>query len=70
MQRNQATASVQFVRGRSLLPDVRDLAGVIGFAVNSVPVAWGRDQPMKFYSIEEFAKEIEKSMAERIDDEA
>ena len=34
--------------------------------VSSVPVAWGRDQLMKFYSIEEFAKEIEKSMAEPI----
>ena len=32
--------------------------------VTSTPVAWGRDQLMKFYSIEEFAKEIEKSLAE------
>jgi 2-polyprenyl-6-methoxyphenol hydroxylase-like FAD-dependent oxidoreductase len=32
--------------------------------VKSTPVAWGRDQLMKFYSIEEFAKEIEKSLAE------
>jgi 2-polyprenyl-6-methoxyphenol hydroxylase-like FAD-dependent oxidoreductase len=34
--------------------------------VKSTPVAWGRDQLMKFYSIEEFAKEIEKSLAEPI----
>lgn len=32
--------------------------------VKSTPLAWGRDQLMKFYSIEEFAKEIEKSLAE------
>ncbi len=31
--------------------------------VKSTPVAWGRDQLMKFHSIEEFAKEIEKSLA-------
>ncbi len=34
--------------------------------VKSTPVAWGRDQLMKFYSIEEFAKEIEKSLSEPI----
>ena len=34
--------------------------------VKSTPVAWGRDQLMKFYSIEEFAKEIEKSLREPI----
>jgi 2-polyprenyl-6-methoxyphenol hydroxylase-like FAD-dependent oxidoreductase len=34
--------------------------------VKSTPVAWGRDQLMKFYSIEEFAKEIEKSLDEPI----
>jgi 2-polyprenyl-6-methoxyphenol hydroxylase-like FAD-dependent oxidoreductase len=32
--------------------------------VKSTPVAWGRDQLMKFYSIEEFAEEIEKSLSE------
>lgn len=32
--------------------------------VKSTPLAWSRDQLMKFYSIEEFAKEIEKSLAE------
>jgi 2-polyprenyl-6-methoxyphenol hydroxylase-like FAD-dependent oxidoreductase len=34
--------------------------------VKSTPVAWSRDQLMKFYSIEEFAKEIEKSLSEPI----
>ena len=34
--------------------------------VKSTPVAWSRDQLMKFYSIEEFAKEIEKSLREPI----
>jgi 2-polyprenyl-6-methoxyphenol hydroxylase-like FAD-dependent oxidoreductase len=34
--------------------------------VKSTPVAWGRDQLMKFYSIEEFAKEIETSLSEPI----
>jgi FAD-dependent urate hydroxylase len=34
--------------------------------VKSTPVAWGRDQLMKLYSIEEFAKEIEKSLDEPI----
>lgn len=34
--------------------------------VKSTPVAWGRDQLMKFYSIEEFAREIEKSLSEPI----
>lgn len=32
--------------------------------VKSTPLAWSRDQLMKFYSIEEFVKEIEKSLAE------
>ncbi len=32
--------------------------------VKSTPLAWSRDQLMKFYSVEEFAKEIEKSLAE------
>jgi hypothetical protein len=32
--------------------------------VTSTPLARGRDQLMKLYSIEEFAKEIEKSLAE------
>ena len=37
-----------------------------GFSARASPVAWGRDQLMKFYSIEEFAKEIEKSLDEPI----
>jgi hypothetical protein len=32
--------------------------------VKSTPLARGRNQLMKFYFIEEFAKEIEKSLAE------
>ena len=32
--------------------------------VKSTPVAWGRDQMMKFHSVEEFAKKIEKSANE------
>jgi FAD-dependent urate hydroxylase len=42
----------------------RRIAGLM--FVKSTPAAWGRDQLMKFYSIEEFAKEIEKSLAEPI----
>lgn len=42
----------------------RRIAGLM--FVKSTPVAWGRDQLMKFYSIEEFAKEIEKSLSEPI----
>jgi 2-polyprenyl-6-methoxyphenol hydroxylase-like FAD-dependent oxidoreductase len=42
----------------------RRIAGLM--FVKSTPVAWGRDQLLKFYSIEEFAKEIEKSLGEPI----
>jgi 2-polyprenyl-6-methoxyphenol hydroxylase-like FAD-dependent oxidoreductase len=34
--------------------------------VKSLPVAWGRDQLLRFYSIEAFAGEIEKSLREPI----
>lgn len=34
--------------------------------VKSTPVAWGRDQLLRFYSIEEFAKEIEQSLRQPI----
>lgn len=34
--------------------------------VKSLPVAWGRDQLLKLYSIEEFAGEIKKSLREPI----
>ncbi|MGD9879776.1 MAG: FAD-dependent oxidoreductase [Reyranella sp.] len=34
--------------------------------ISSIPVAWGRDHLMKFYSIEEFGKEIERSLSEPI----
>ena len=42
----------------------RRIAGLM--FVKSTPVAWGRDQLMKFYSIAEFAKEIELSLTEPI----
>jgi 2-polyprenyl-6-methoxyphenol hydroxylase-like FAD-dependent oxidoreductase len=34
--------------------------------VKSLPVAWSRDQLLKFYSIDAFAGEIEKSLREPI----
>ncbi len=42
----------------------RRIAGLM--FVKSLPVAWGRDQLLRFYSIEAFAGEIEKSLREPI----
>jgi 2-polyprenyl-6-methoxyphenol hydroxylase-like FAD-dependent oxidoreductase len=42
----------------------RRIAGLM--FVKSLPVAWGRDQLLKFYSIDAFAGEIEKSLREPI----
>ncbi|TCT07740.1 hypothetical protein EDC64_101259 [Aquabacter spiritensis] len=35
-------------------------------AVTSAPIAWGRDQLMKFYTLDMLAKTIMKSLADPI----
>jgi hypothetical protein len=51
-------------RAEAAQDDSRHLGSMM--FVDSLPLAWGRDQLLKFYSLEMLAKQIAKSLDEPI----
>lgn len=51
-------------RAEKFQQDSRKLASMM--AIESAPLAWGRDQIMKFYTLEMLAKNIARSLADPI----